>query len=411
MRFNLLIEHQCLQCGAPAVLQETDRLFDCEFCRVKSYLVARGAFRYVLPDNAPSSKNLIFFPYWRFKGMYFSDHLNGAEHRVIDFTQQAKKSPLFPISLGLRSQALKLKFVTPRLDGYFIKPDQTIEHVFQQIDGRLNASRQKPIYHQTHIGETLSLIYSPFYVEDKLYDAILNKPISKTLSMDFDPVSLPGGGVNWHIRFIPTLCPTCGWDMIGERNSLVLHCKNCSSTWRPDQDRFEQIKAAHIQGDEAEKTTYLPFWRVKPDISGLKLNSYADLVQLANIPKVVQKGWEDIQFYFWIPAFKIRPRLFLRIIRHITLSQPRRKLALNVPKNGIYPVTMPLREALESLKLNLTMIAKPKKDILTRLHEINVTPKSYLLVYLPFTQSQHDFIQTDCQLAINKNALTFGKQL
>lgn len=82
-----------------------------------------------------------------------------------------------------------------------------------------------------------------------------------------------------------------------------------------------------------------------------------------------------------------------------------------MPSNSICPVTMPLKEALESLKLSLTVIAKPKKDLLTRLHEIEVIPKSNLLVYLPFTESQHDFIQTDCQPAINKNALAFEKQL
>lgn len=392
-------------------MRETDRLFFCEFCRVKSYLVAKGAFRYTLPDNAPTGKRLLFFPYWRFKGMYFSTHLTGIDHRVIDFTQQAKASPLFPISLGLRSQALKLRFVTPRPETHFIKPGLTVEEVFAQVDRRLSASFPNPSVMQTHIGETLSLIYAPFYLEDRLYDAVLNKPVSKVMPPDFEPASLPGGGARWHIRFIPTLCPKCGWDMKGERDSLVLHCRNCSSTWRPEREQFKQINAAHVPGAVGEDAIYLPFWRVKADTRGLDLRSYADLVRVANLPRVVQKGWEDTIFHFWVPAFKIRPRLFLRIIQHVTLAQPRKKLLLKMPESNLHPVTMPVREALESLKMSLVMIAKPKTDLVDRLSEIEITPKSALLVYLPFTQSQHEFIQADCQLAINKNALAFGKQL
>lgn len=343
--------------------------------------------------------------------MYFSTHLAGTDHRVIDFTQQARASALFPVSLGFRSQALTLRFVSPRPGGHFIQSDLTLEEVFAQVDRRLSASSPHPSVLQTHIGETLSLIYAPFYLENRLYDAVLNKAVSKTVPPDFEPTSFSEEDERWHIRFIPTLCPKCGWDMKGERDSLVLHCKNCSSTWRPDRERFKQINAAHAPGDAGEHAVYLPFWRIEADMSGLALRSYADLVRVANLPRAVQKGWEDTDFHFWVPAFKIRPRLFLRIIQHITLAQPRKKLLLKMPKADLHPVTMPVSEALESLKMSLVMIAKPKTDIVDRLPEIEITPKSALLVYLPFTQSQHEFIQTDCRLAINKNALAFGKQL
>ena len=68
---RLVIEHQCPQCGAPATLEETERLFTCPFCRVKSYLVTRDYFRYMLPHAAPAGKSLVFLPYWRFKGSFF----------------------------------------------------------------------------------------------------------------------------------------------------------------------------------------------------------------------------------------------------------------------------------------------------------------------------------------------------
>jgi len=97
---DILIEHQCPQCGAPAVLKETDRLFACEFCRVKSYLLQNDFFRYMLPNSAPENKDLLFFPYWRFKGMLFSCVENGIKHRFIDISHQAVESKLFSTFRG-----------------------------------------------------------------------------------------------------------------------------------------------------------------------------------------------------------------------------------------------------------------------------------------------------------------------
>ena len=79
----------------------------------------------MLPNAAPKNKNLVFFPYWRFKGMLFSCVESGIKHRFIDASHQAVESGYFPISVGLRSQALKLNFVVPESRGYFLKPART----------------------------------------------------------------------------------------------------------------------------------------------------------------------------------------------------------------------------------------------------------------------------------------------
>ena len=93
---KILIEYECPQCGAPAELEETDRLFTCQYCRVKSYLYHKDYFQYVLPHNAPKSKNLFFIPYWRFKGMLFSYIEEDIVHKFVDVSLQAFESTLFP---------------------------------------------------------------------------------------------------------------------------------------------------------------------------------------------------------------------------------------------------------------------------------------------------------------------------
>ena len=110
-------------------MEETERLFACEFCRVKSYLAAEDVFRFMLPNNAGTSKDIVLFPYWRFKGMLFACAGNDIRHQFVDVSTQAVGSQSFPVSLGLRSQALKLKFVTPETVGRFLKPTQTLADI------------------------------------------------------------------------------------------------------------------------------------------------------------------------------------------------------------------------------------------------------------------------------------------
>jgi len=407
---DILIEHQCPQCGAPAVLKETDRLFACEFCRVKSYLLQNDFFRYILPNSAPKNKDLLFFPYWRFKGMLFSCVENGIKHKVVDISHQAVKSSYFPVSVGLRSQALKLNFVTPESRGYFLEPAQSFKNVMNIFKHRFSASLPNPVFYQSHIGETLSLIYSPFYAEDKIYDAILNKPVTPVLPDDFDATLLQGGRPDGRINFIPTLCPDCGWDLEGRRDALVLNCKNCNSVWRPSAKGFKKLNFAILPAKE-ENIIYLPFWRIKADVTGIMLNSYADLVRIANIPKAVQKKWEGVKFRFWAMAFKVRPQVFLRLARNITLVQPQEKLVRKLPDARLYPVTLPIEEAIESLTVNLAGFIKPQKKLFPILRDITIIPKSYLLVYIPFVEQYHELIHSEFHLAINKNQLELASNL
>jgi len=391
-------------------MEETDRLFACEFCKVKSYLYAKDVFRYMLPSKAADSKDLVFFPYWRFKGMLFACADIGIRHKFIDVSHQAVVSQSFPVSLGLRSQALKLKFITPETAGLFLQPTHTLEHIEQDFDMRFDKSLPKPVLHHAHIGQTISLIYAPFYIENRIYDAVLNKPLAATLTEDFDIDQLPSESPKWRIHFISTLCPNCGWDLDGERDSLVLLCKNCTSAWYPVGKKLKKIKfGKHPAPDN--NSIYLPFWRIRPEISGISLRSYADLVNLANIPKVVQPGWENIDFRFWTPAFKVRPKIFMQLSRNMTLAQLHNDLVEELPEQRHHPITLPVTEAIESLKVNLASFIKPKNQLAEILHAINITAKSFVLVYVPFLEHHHEFIQPDLQFAINKNTLALSENL
>ncbi len=342
--------------------------------------------------------------------MLFTCVDSGIKHRFLDASHQAVDSQHFPVSVGLRSQALKLRFATRKIPGRFLKPTQPLEEVMSIFKRRFTSSTAGPVFHQAHIGETISLIYSPFYIEGKIFDAVLNKAISPVLPEDFDVENFPGGRPGWQTRFIPAMCPACGWDLEGQREALILICYNCNTVWRPAKSEFKPLKFAYMPA-EGNDIIYLPFWRIKADVAGLDLQSYADLVATANLPRAMQPDWNDIDFYFWALAFKVRPEIFIRLARNITLSQPQARMVTKLPAARLYPVTLPLEEALESLTLNLASFVKPQKEFLPQLQNITVTPRRILLVYIPFREKHHEYIQSELHLTINKNHLRLAGNL
>jgi DNA-directed RNA polymerase subunit RPC12/RpoP len=408
-RQNLLIDHQCPQCGAPATLEETERLFTCPFCRVKSYLVTRDHFRYMLPHAAPAGKSLVFLPYWRFKGSFFVSLPGGIRPRIVDVSQQAVSSPLFPASLGLRSQTLKLRFVSPENEGVFLKPKVSSKDLLLLAEETFTSSTREPMFAKAFIGDTLSQIYSPFYVTDKLVDAVLNRPVSSALPQGFDISTMEGGKPDWRIEFVPSLCPNCGWDLEGEKNALALSCKNCNSLWMNKEKGFVKLEFG-VFPSETPDSVYFPFYRIRADVSGIKLGSYADLVKTANMAKVVQEGWEEKPFRFWTPAFKIRPQDFLFFSRNVTLSQPPKEYVAQLPQGEVLPVTMPFQDAVESLKINLASFIKPPK-MLQVLDTVEIKAKSLVLVYIPFQRSGNELFQPTFNLRTNQTLIQYAKHL
>ncbi len=364
----------------------------------------------MLPHKAPSSEELIYFPYWRFKGLLFACVPKGIMNKFMDSSHQAVASNFFPASVGLRSQALKLQFVTPETPGRFLEPTLSLKKVTGIFDFRYTNSLEGPVYTHANIGETVSLIYSPFYVKKKIYDAVLDQPISAPLENETVIDVLKGGAPHWKIEFLPTLCPDCGWDLNGERDSLVLLCKNCNSVWMPLKKKLKKINFSHISS-QSDNVIYLPFWRIKANITGFQLDSYADLVKAANLPFAVQPQWHEDAFRFWALAFKVRPRVFVRLANNMTLAQPRDKMVNTIPKERLQPVTLPLSEAVESLIINLAGFVKPSKVFYPQLDDITIEPKSFLLVYVPFEVHHHEFIHLDYHLTVNKNMLALSSNL
>ena len=105
--------------------------------------------------------------------------------------------------------------------GWFVKPATALSHrLWMTFLERINrdTSRSRP-YHQSHIGESLSLIYAPFYVgKTESWTRSSIEPVSQQPGRIVRGLNqFHGGPADWkHWLHYPTLCPNCGWDMEGQ---------------------------------------------------------------------------------------------------------------------------------------------------------------------------------------------------
>jgi hypothetical protein len=157
--------------------------------------------------------------------------------------------------------------------------------------------------------------------------------------------------------------------------------------------------------------THLPFWKMKVNVEGIPLRSYADLLRTANAPIVTKGAWEKEDACFWAPAFKVTPEVFLRLAHGLTLFHFEEEIEKRLPEESLSPVTLPSGEAVESIKVTLARVAAEKRFILPRLEEIVVRLLEHSLVYLPFSSAGIEFIQLQTQCCIQKSHLRFGRSL
>ena len=405
------IEHACPQCGAQVEFNETDRILSCKFCRVRHFLMPRNRFRYGLPvaEGAPS-ENLFYAPYWRFRGMACICRAYDVDYRVVDTTSCGAVIAGLPQTLGLRPQALNLHFVLPEHTGRYLPLKVSSVDFASHFAEQFMRSPEK-IFFRECIGETVSLIYAPFFIKNKkLYDGVLNSPVGPVADAHAAEGVAGESHDDWGVSFLPTLCPNCGWDMLAEKESCVLMCPKCSRAWQPSAGGYTALKYAVMKCSDT-KVQYLPFWRMTVTVEGLQLKSQAELVGFANLPRVATADMVERPVSFWAPAFKIQPQLFLRLSRQVTVQQPGGETHDQLSDLVLHPVTLPLREAAESIKLNLALIAAKRNEVYPELARVKIAVHGYDIVYFPFTATATDLVHQGLCLAIGITALNFGRSI
>jgi len=408
-RLSWEIELQCTQCGAPISLEETDRLVICSYCHVRLYLWTPSQFCYCLPPLKASSEDLLFIPYWRFRGVAYSVIPFEVRHRILDATLLAYSHRVLPVTLGIRPQALKLRFASGEIKGIFLKPQmslpEAVMRIQNQFEGLEGALLNRPPFHRDFIGELGSLIFFPVFVRNgTIVDGILGKAIGpkKDLKLDEAPCGMPD---HWQIKPLSTLCPNCGNVLHGGRESLLLFCTICQVAWNPSSGSLVMAQFEVVPG-KGDSSVYLPFWKMRVAVEGVELKSYADLARAANLPKMIRSEWEEQAAYFWIPAFRVHPSLFLRFSKQMTLFQPAEKTEAVLPNASFHPVTLSEESAAISLKIHLAHLLTKKKDYFPKLHGITIRPVESALVFIPFTSTGRELVHPQLGIGLQRQTLS-----
>jgi len=403
------IELQCSQCGAPVSLEETDRLLTCSYCRVRLYLWTSSQFCYCLPALKAPSENLIFIPYWRFKGVAYSIVPFEVRHRILDATLLANSHRTLPATLGIKPQALKLRFASGEIQGTFVRPQTSLQEAVMRIQNQFQTLEESlsghPPFHREFIGELGSLIFFPVFIsKGKIIDGILRRAIGPEKALVLDE-ALSGMPDHWHIKPMSTLCPNCGNGLKGGPESVILFCAICHTAWSPSLNGWAAGRFETVPG-KRDGSVYLPFWRMQVAFKGITLKSYADLARAANLPKMILSAWEEQKVYFWIPAFRVPPALFLRLSKQMTLFQPAEKTEAILPSALLYPVVFPETNAVASLKIHLANLLTRKRDYFPKLQEITMRSVESTLVFLPFDSAGSELVHPKLQIGLQRQLMT-----
>jgi len=394
-----LLEHACPQCGAPVALEDSSAIFQCPFCRVRLAITHHGPpALYLVPRFSPT----VYLPYWRVRGIVLSADLPGVHGKFFDATIQGYEVPGTPASLGLRPQALPARFLEPHTPGSFWAPTQDAEPLRQAQTagkGRLHAS----------LSEATTLIFQPFALENgRLIDAISGDDLGPA------PASIQGPSPEPflpRLTFQPALCPQCAFELTGPSASHIQWCHHCTTVWEITNQEIVPCSAQFIPLAEGQPSIWLPFWRIGVRTEGFSLSTWADMVELTGQPWVIQPWMRSRAFGFRVPAFKIRPDLFVLLTQQASLAPLPGNPPPPLPKENAFPATLAPLEACRALGVLLVALSPARKRLLEHIQGGRIRPTHYSVEYLPFVRTPTEYLQPDLNFALPASALAWAEYL
>jgi hypothetical protein len=391
-------------------LGEADRLLACPFCRARLALWPGEVFRYWIPPAAAAGDEVLLAPYWRIRGLDCALRPFTVRERVLDATFPALSPPCLPPSLGLRPQALKLRFATAKTPAFFLAPDRPFG---EALSGTAALSRLAdevieggPPLHREFVIETASLVYTPLVVRDgKVLDALLMRELPACRGAAAALLERFERRRRWGPSFFAALCPECGLDLDASPRSVVLFCRGCRSAWQGAAGGLRRVPCDALPASPA--AALLPFWRLRAAIDAFPLRTGDDLTRFANVSSGVRKGAGTDQLWFWVPAFPMSPAVYFRVARQLTIAQL--PLGATAPEGTawgtVQPATIEADKAFGAVKVLLAQLGQPRKEVFPRIAGATVRLEEARLALLPFDPSAGDWIQPQTGAAIARSTL------
>lgn len=391
----LKVEQPCPQCGAPVTLEESDRLFSCGHCRVRLYLSGGSVPRFFLPPAA--GKEFLFVPYWHFRGASFTVTSGEIATRFSDRTMRASGPVGLPLTMGVRTQAMTLRRAAREMEGRFLRPESSGEEALVRGEAvaRSFAGKGGKTLHRSFVGDARSIVYAPYCERDgALWDAVLGR---RQAAVPAEGIGGPFENTSaWRTAFMPALCPECGWDLPGERRSVVLVCRRCRRSWESRNGRWVPVRTFFASGTG---TSYFPAWELRVGVDGLGSRNFA------NLPAATRESWGEGEMVMRVPAFGVRPRVLMRLSCQLTTLTPDTRASEAVPDGDVRSVTVGKEDALAMTGVVVALLAVPKRDVHRLLPALKPHLSSSRIVYYPFDERGGDYVQREGGVSFRKNTL------
>jgi hypothetical protein len=309
-----------------------------------------------------------------------------------------------------------LRFLSPDIQGQFLEPSFGLSLALTVSEDHMKSlgdpAFSEPTAQRVCIGETSSLLYFPVGRRGRdFFDGVTSRPLGFLDGAQIESLLESKANPFSPIRFISALCPNCGGDLEGEKDSVVLLCRNCHSGWETSEKGLQAIEVASSR-DDGEGIVYLPFWMIRVNFEKIQLSPRSISPEIDRGPffsiEDIQKAGPEL---FWVPAFKVNPDLFLKLIKRMTLQNFQAEIAQMIPPKPIFAATLHLEEAVESLKAAFAFMSNDRHPtfFFASLPRIRTVKSTFVL--LPFQIRGNEFVQTRMNMAIQRKAIQYGRNI
>lgn len=415
---------ECPQCGGDVRLDAGDPLLICPFCRTRLYMTVSGPLKYILSRNGMGCDRpdgVVYLPYWRFRGLKYRVLEGGnVEGGFLDTTVGCHKAERFFPGLGIRPGVGRLRLAAGNAG--LVSPARSADEALSLAERRIeHLKKVRPLFHR-FIGENQYLLYSPyrltkngrggFSLQD-LWDGSTLREIPEKTGRLFSRAAK--GGTVENVRFLSLVCPECSASLIASAGAVILICRRCYRAWRAEGAGFLEFRYTVLRPDSvpAGADRFLPFWQVMLTVSGLPFKNRADFRSAIISYQRPPESWKKQPVCLYIPAFKLSPRVFLRVSGNMSLAclEGQQEEARLRRDEQAEAVRLPVREAAQAVKVILAHLLKKRRKLYEMVPGSRLKIRRAELVFFPFRSRQGELVDMISGQAVPANALELGRKI
>ncbi len=426
---------ECLQCGALVETIPGDLIYQCEFCKTKSYLASKGVLRYINMPNASASAMpgnhafhpfntehsindaIIQIPFWSIKGLQYRIMPDKKiDFSLINSTIPALNQINYIHNLGYFSDVMDLKL---DLNGDLVPAPQINQNnALELTEKRIKtlSYTSKSLFDRL-IGETYSLISAPFrmmkdgnsFIIKNIYTGMIIATMdenSAQMLLNYTKEIF----TQYKTTPLPLICQNCATDLPVEHLAISVICPHCFNLWKLTNAGYEWQRYKMALPKNDNHTFYLPFWDIEIHLEAFKISSRYDLMTAAMPYRLWNEEWKTRTLKAIVPAFKLNPGLFLKLSNRFTLMQIDPDIiSERLPfHSAAHSIILSADEAIQSLKVVFANMFINQKNYFDSISDLKINIGNIDTIFFPFRKSHHELINDELNISVPLNAIKLG---